>query len=61
MPKKYISSDYLYSKRDAFPFAYRVVFEKILNDAPSSDDKYDEGFQDGYETGRAEERGKCRV
>ena len=58
---KTISYDYLYSKRDAFPFTYKQVFLKIINDAPDSCDVYDAGFQDGYETGRAEELGKCRV
>ena len=58
---KTISYDYLYSKRDVFPFTYKQVFLKIISDAPDSNDVYDAGFQDGYEAGRAEELGKCRI
>ena len=52
VPKKTISYDYLYSRRDAFPFAYRVVFEKILSDAPAEEDRYWQGYNDGYENGK---------
>lgn len=32
---KYISYNYLYSKRDHFPFTYRMVFEKLIDEAPA--------------------------
>lgn len=54
MPKS-ISYDYLYGRRDAFPFAYRVVFEKILRDAPTEEDRYWQGYNDGYEAGKLDE------
>lgn len=37
MSGKTISYDYLYSKRDVFPFAYRIVYEKIIEDAPAAE------------------------
>lgn len=51
MPKKYISYDYLYSRRELFPYTYRLVFEKILADAPAEEDRYMQGYNDGYESG----------
>ena len=50
---KYISFDYLYSKKDTFPLAYKMLFLKLLEEAPQNDDLYMQGWQDGFDAAEA--------
>lgn len=48
---KLIPYDYLYGKRDVFPLSYKLVFLKLLDEAPNAPDTYDDGYREGYENG----------
>lgn len=54
--KKYIPFDYLYSKANSFPFVYRLLYMKILDDAPIKmlDADKEDVFRDGYKTGASD-------
>lgn len=51
--RKYISFDYLYSKRDAFPLVYKMLYLKLIEEAPQNDDLYMQGWQDGFDAAEA--------
>lgn len=53
---KLIPYNYLYGKRNVFPYHYRLLYLHILETAPFDPDNYDRGFKDGYEVGLAEAR-----
>lgn len=52
--KKYIPYDYLCSKANSFPFVYKLLYLKILDEAPAEmldREATDSAFHDGYKAG----------